>query len=124
MEHVGSLQPLPKQEPKNVLTGLVRKTDGNFGKFVSHQAVSYTMEKIPSVNLMEIEYFLPMVGGAIDGYYKVEKVYIGSMKGSPCLKLNLSTYISLGNNQILIYRLKMQPGELISANDMRELYGE
>lgn len=124
LEHVGSLQPLPKQEPKNVLTGLVRKTDGNFGKFVSHQAVSYTMEKIPSVNLMEIEYFLPMVGGAIDGYYKVEKVYIGSMKGSPCLKLNLSTYISLGNNQILIYRLKMQPGELISANDMRELYGE
>jgi len=33
-------------------------------------------------------------GGNIDGYYKVEKVYFGTKNGKPCLKLNLSTFIS------------------------------
>lgn len=122
LEDVGSLRPFPKQERRNVFTGLVRKTDEDFEIFINHQAVSYTMEKIPSINLMEIEYFLPMVGGVIDGYYKVEKVYIGSLKGNPCLKMNLSTYIPLGNKKVQIYRSRMQPGELISERCMERLY--
>nr|WP_325288904.1 hypothetical protein [uncultured Bacteroides sp.] len=40
--------------------------------------------------------YLPMVKGKIDGYYKVDKVYFGSVQKRPCLKLNLSTYIPLG----------------------------
>ena len=81
------------------------------------------MEKIPtSINVMDIEYFLPMVGGRIDGYYKVEKVYFSSKNSNLCLKLNLSTYISLGETKIPIYRTKMQPGELISNDLMQKLY--
>lgn len=81
------------------------------------------MERIPtSINMMDIEYFLPMVGGSIDGYYKVEKVYFGSQHSKPCMKLNLSTYISLGENRVPIYRTKMQPGELISYELMVRLY--
>ena len=83
------------------------------------------MEKIPTIiNLMNIEYFLPMIAGNIDGYYKVEKVYFLFPKDNeiPNLKLKLSTYIPLGDKKIQIYRIKMQPGELISEEDMKRLY--
>lgn len=78
--------------------------------------------KSTSINVMDIEYFLPMVGGRIDGYYKVAKVYFGSKSGKPCLRLNLSAYIPLGETKVSIYRTKMQPGELISYKLMVELY--
>lgn len=81
------------------------------------------MERIPtSINMMDIEYFLPMVGGCIDGYYKVEKVYLGTKDRELCLKLNLSTYIPLGESKVNIYS-KMRPGELISYDLMTKLYG-
>ena len=105
------------------MTGLVRNSDNDFDNFRSHRSKTYTMEKLPqSINMMDIEYFLPMVGGCIDGYYKVEKVYIGTKGNQPCLRLNLSTYIPLGERIVHIYRTLMQPGELISYNKMVELY--
>ena len=123
VENVGTLDKLPKPEVKDVLTGLVRRTDSDYANFYNHVAKTYTMEKIPtSINVMDIRYFLPMVGGDIDGYYKVEKVYFGTRGGNICLKLNLSTYISLGEKWIPIYRSKMQPGELISNKQMVDLY--
>ena len=83
IDNVGTLAQQPKQEIRNILTGLVRRTDGNFPDFDSHTAKTYTMEKIPtSINVMDIRYFLPMVGGDIDGYYKVEKVYFGTKNGN------------------------------------------
>lgn len=122
-DNVGTLNKLPKQEIRNVLTGLVRTSDSDFETFSSHASRAYTMEKIPiSINVMDIEYFLPMVGGCIDGYYMVEKVYFGTKNGKPCLKLNLSTYILLGETKVSIYRNKMQPGELISYDLMVKLY--
>ena len=123
IDKVGTLDKLPKQEIKDVLTGLVRKTDADYQAFFDHIAKTYTMEKIPtSVNVMDIRYFLPMVGGDIDGYYKVEKVYFSTKNDNPCLKLNLSSFISLGSSRTPIYRIKMQPGELISNDLMMELY--
>ena len=123
IDAIGTLSP-PLKQKKNILTGLVRKTDDNFEIFVNHQATFYIMEKIPAVNLMNIEYFLPMVAGDIDGYYKVEKVYFHFPKDNeiPNLKLKLSTHIPLGDKKIQIYRIKMQPGELISEEDMKRLY--
>lgn len=123
VENVGTLDKLPKPEVKDVLTGLVRRTDSDYANFYNHVAKTYTMEKIPtSINVMDIRYFLPMVGGDIDGYYKVEKVYFGTRGGNICLKLNFSTYISLGEKWIPIYRSKIQPGELISNKQMVDLY--
>ena len=123
--NVGTLGKLPKPENRNVLTGLVRKTDADYADFCNHAAKTYTMERIPTaINMMDVEYFLPMVGGCIDGYYKVEKVYLGTKNGRPCLKLNLSTFIPLGEDSIPIYRIKMQPGELISHDLMVKLYGK
>lgn len=123
-EKVGTLEKISKSEVSNILTGLVRVADKDYPDFINHVSRRYTMETIPSaVNMMDIEYFLPMVGGYIDGYYKVEKVYIGSNERKLCLKINLSTYIPLGENKVQIYRSKMQPGELISRETMLNLYG-
>lgn len=123
VDNTGTLNKLSKPEVKNILTGLVRSSDSDFETFSNHTSKTYTMERIPtSINVMDIEYFLPMVGGRIDGYYKVEKVYFGTKNGKPCLKLNLSAYISLGENKVSIYRTKMQPGELISYDLMVKLY--
>ena len=76
---------------RNVLTGVVRKADKDYSIFIEHQAGIYTMQKIPSVNIMDVEYFLPMVGGCIDGFYKVEKLYFATYKDNgidyPSLKL-------------------------------------
>ena len=121
--NVGTLNMLPKPEVKNILTGMVRTTDTDYSDFYSHTAKTYTMERIPtSINVMNIRYFLPMVGGDIDGYYKVEKVYLGYKNENLCLKLNLSSFISLGKKWVSIYRIKMQPGELISFDLMTKLY--
>lgn len=120
---VGILAKRTEQEVKNILTGLVRTSDKDFDNFSDHASKTYTMERIPtSINMMNIEYFLPMVGGSIDGYYKVDKVYLGAKDGNICLKLNLSTYIPLGETKVPIYRSKMQPGELISNELMVQLY--
>ena len=110
---------------RNVLTGVVRKADKDYSIFIEHQAGIYTMQKIPSVNLMDVEYFLPMVGGCIDGYYKVEKLYFSTYKGNgsdcPCLKLKLGEYIKVGSEWVNIYSI-MRPGEVISTNEILRMY--
>ncbi len=123
IENTGTLEKIPKPEVRNILTGFVRASDKDLDDFLNHAPKTYTMERIPtSINVMDIEYFLPMIKGKIDGYYKVDKVYFGSAKKRPCLKLNLSTYIPLGEAKVSIYKLKMQPGELISFGAMAQLY--
>lgn len=123
VENVGTLEKVAKPEVKNVLTGYVRKEDHDYANFFNHTSKKYAMERIPqSINFMDIEYFLPMVSGDIDGYYKVEKVYFGTKGHKLCLKLNLSTYIPLGEERKFIYRTDMQPGEMISFDSMKKLY--
>ena len=125
VENVGTLNQLPQQEVKNILTGLVRRKDKDFIVFSKHIARTYTMEVPPkNINFMDVQYFLPMVGGKIDGYYKVDKVYFGADGGDLRLKLNLSTYIPLGEDKVHIYKTKMQPGELISHDLMLKLYNQ
>lgn len=110
---------------RNVLTGVVRKADKDYSIFIEHQAGIYTMQKIPSVNIMDVEYFLPMVGGCIDGYYKVEKLYFSTYKENgidyPCLKLKLGEYVVVGDEWVNIYKI-MRPGEIISTNDVLRMY--
>ena len=110
---------------RNVLTGVVRKADKDFSIFFEHQAGIYTMQKIPSINLMDVEYFLPMVSGCIDGYYKVEKLYFATYKENgidyPCLKLKLGDYINVGTEWVNIYSI-MRPGEVISMDDIIQMY--
>ena len=125
VDNVGTLNQLPQQEIKNILTGLVRGTDKEFAVFFNHIPRTYTIEVPPKyINFMDVQYFLPMVDGKIDGYYKVDKVYFGADGGNLRLKLNLSTYIPLGDEWVHIYKTKMQPGELISHDLMSNLYNQ
>lgn len=109
---------------KNVLTCLVRKTDDNFKSYDEHNGKSYTMERIPTINLMGIKYLLPMVGGMIDGYYEIERMAIVDNKGVPGLRLRLGEYHHIGDKWVQIYRTKMQPGELISLDYTMKMYNE
>ena len=113
--------PLDKQE-KNVLTGLVRSSDKEFDKFATHAGRTYVMERIPSINLLNVKFFLPMVGGSIDGYYELERIGIAQYNGNPALRLRLGQYYSIGDRWVQIYRTKMQPGELISLEMTIKLY--
>ena len=109
---------------KNVLTCLVRKTDDNFKSYYEHNGKSYTMERIPTINLMGIKYLLPMVGGMIDGYYDIERMAFVDNKGVPGLRLRLGEYHHIGDKWVQIYRTKMQPGELISLDYTMKMYNE
>ena len=109
---------------KNVLTCLVRKTDDNFKSYYEHNGKSYTMERIPTINLMGIKYLLPMVGGMIDGYYEIERMAFVDNKGVPGLRLRLGEYHHIGDKWVHICCTKMQPGELISLDDTMKMYNE
>ena len=113
-----------RPEEKNFFTGLVRRTDSHFKQFLSHEAKTYVMEKIPNVNLMNVRYFLPMVGGGIDGYYEVERIGFTDNRGVPALRLRLGRYIPIGTEWVEIYRSKMQPGELISYEYTMKMYNK
>lgn len=112
----------PDSGEKNVLTCLVRKTDDIFKSYCEHAGKTYTMERIPTVNLINIKYLLPMVGGKIDGYYEIERMAFVDNKGVPGLRLRLGKYHSIGSEWVNIYRIKMQPGELISPDYTLKMY--
>ena len=67
------------------LTCLVRKNEtaedntSLFDLFSNHQAEgkTYVMLNMPSGDISEIKYLLPIVGNAIDGYYEIEDVRFG-----------------------------------------------
>lgn len=111
-------------DEKNVLTCLIMKTDDNFKNYFEHNGKSYTMERIPTINLMGIKYMLPMVGGMIDGYYEIERMAFVDNKGVPGLRLRLGEYHHIGDKWVHIYRTKMQPGELISLDYTMKMYNE
>lgn len=67
------------------LTCIVRKNETDeddtrlYDLFSTHQAAgkTYVMLNMPSGDVSEIRYLLPIVGNAIDGYYEVEDVRFG-----------------------------------------------
>ena len=109
---------------KNVLTCLVTESDDNYKDYEEHKGKSYTMERIPTINLMGIKYLLPMVGGMIDGYYEIERMTFADNKGVSGLRLRLGEYHRIGDKWVHIYRPKMQPGELISLDHTMKMYNE
>lgn len=119
---VGALP--PGSSEKNVLTCLVRKMDDNFKNFYERKGKIYTMERLPTINLMGVKYLLPMVAGMIDGYYEIERMAFVDHKGATGLRLRLGKYHNIGDQWVQIYRTKMQPGELISLDYTMKMYNE
>ena len=119
---VGALP--PGSSEKNVLTCLVRKMDDNFKNFYERKGKTYTMERLPTINLMGVKYLLPMVAGMIDGYYEIERMAFVDHKGATGLRLRLGKYHNIGDQWVQIYRTKMQPGELTSLDYTMKMYNE
>lgn len=119
---VGALP--PGSGEKNVLTCLVRKMDDNFKNFYERKGKIYTMERLPTINLMGVKYLLPMVAGMIDGYYEIERMAFVDHKGATGLRLRLGKDHNIGDQWVQIYRTKMQPGELISLDYTMKMYNE
>ncbi len=109
-------------DEKNIFTCVVRKTDNDFIAFAQHKGKVFIVEKIPSFNLMNVKYLLPMVGGRIDGYYDVVRIGFTEKDNKPALRLRLGEYHRLGDKWVQIYGVKMQPGELISLNYTINMY--
>lgn len=67
-----------------------------------------------------------MVGGKIDGFYKIERLQFGNYldkegNTQPCLKFKLGEYIHIGDTWKSIYDI-MRPGEVISIKDIIRMY--
>jgi hypothetical protein len=104
------------------ITALVTNDDKQLERFFNHTADKYTMRKLPNKNIADLQYFLPMVSGCIDGYYKIERISFGSRSGKTCLNFSLGEFIPLGVNKVQIYRSNMQPGEILKYNEVIKLY--
>lgn len=69
-----------------------------------------------------------MVGGKIDGVYKIERLQFGNYQDKegntrPCLKFKLGKYIHIGDTWKSIYDI-MRPGEVISIEDIIRMYNK
>ena len=65
-----------------------------------------------------------MVSGSIDGVYRIESFSFGTAEGGPILRFKLGEYINFGEKWTNIYKVKMQPGEVISMEMSLKLYDQ
>ena len=119
------------------------KTDNNGEKtvskeyiaFVNHEATSYSMKYMPSGDISEVKYFVPMFDGGISGYYEITGMSFGSRYNEvkdkygnlatvqmPCLNIKLGKYTTLGNRIAEIYNYKAWNGQIHSYPIIAELY--
>ena len=100
------------------LTCLVRKEEmGEDGRknitklyqlFYNHEAegATYVMLNMPSGDISEVKYLLPIIDNSIDGYYDIERISFGtrtketkdglSIPNYPTLRIKMGTYHPLG----------------------------
>lgn len=109
-------------QPKNVLTGLVRKTDAYMSEYENHKATEYIMDVLPA-NILGAKYLLPMLVGKIDGYYRITGLKLTSDTTPQKVLLRLGEYIPLGDKQVDIYKI-MRPNELITLSDVEKMYND
>ena len=91
----------------------------------------FDMKYIPSINLMAVKYFLPMVDGFVDGYYKVNSMSFktvkeanpdGTEKENMYLHLSFGDFIKLGEERVFFYRVKLTAGQLHSISKIENDY--
>ena len=116
---------------KCVLTGYIPKNESEFDNFNLHKGKRFDMRYIPSINLMSVKYFMPMVDGFVDGYYKVQSISFknvkeedknGNIKESMFLHLSLGDFTQLGDNKVFFYKVKMTAGQLHSISKIESDY--
>ena len=104
-----------------MFTGEIKEFHADYMKFRKHEAVVFYTEKLPPVNYKDIEYFMPIIEGRINGYYKVERVGIREKDEKQQLRLKLTDFTPLGEEWVSVVD-KMEAGALISKNYVNALY--
>ena len=129
--HLYQTDPSIDKSEKCVLTGYIPKNEREFENFNSCKGKCFDMKYIPTINLMAVKYFMPMVDGFVDGYYKVKSMSFktvkeqspdGQEKDTMFLHLSLGDYIKLGEDKVFFYRVKMTAGQLHSISKIEEDY--
>lgn len=104
---------------KCVITAVVKKDDKSYPKYNIGEAKEYIMESIPSVSLMSIRYLMPMVSYNILGYYEVTDMKYLEKTGG--MRFKLGRFFTFGDSQVNVAG-KMRHGELLSINNVEDLY--
>lgn len=118
--NVGTLEKKEVKKPQedwtleNVLVGNLRKKDDFDDGFNKHDLKVYLSESIPSVNFLNIKYFLPMQDGKINGYYKVFRLTIDDGR----LKLILNEYTEVATDNVPAKGISNN--QLVSVKNLRE----
>lgn len=105
-------------ESKCFLLAYVDEEDDSSKLFRTHEAKKYLLKGIPAENILGTKYLLPMVGGKIDGYYRIIQLTVED--GRMCLKLG--EYLPLGNRWKAVYSGKERDEELITQSEVDKLY--
>lgn len=129
--HLYQSDPSVDKTEKCVLTGYIPKSDSQFESFDEGKGKRFDMKYIPSINLMAVKYFMPMVDGFVDGYYKVNSMSFktvkeanpdGTEKENMYLHLSLGDFIKLGEERVFFYRVKLTAGQLHSISKIENDY--
>lgn len=129
--HLYQSDPSVDKTEKCVLTGYIPKSDSQFESFDEGKGKRFDMKYIPSINLMAVKYFMPMVDGFVDGYYKVNSMSFktvkeanpdGTEKDNMYLHLSLGDFIKLGEERVFFYRVKLTAGQLHSISKIENDY--
>jgi len=104
----------------SVLTVSVEHSDSTYNLFVSHKADKYLMSAVPAgVNLMDVRYVMPILGGCVDGYYEVKGFSLVKDGQGAGMLFELGGYISLG---VQLTDYDAGPGRLVSLRSVREIF--
>ena len=119
------------KDERCVLTGYIPKSDSQYDSFNEGKGKRFDMKYIPSINLMAVKYFMPMVDGFVDGYYEVKSMSFktikeestqGQIKETVALHLSLGNFIKIGDEKVFFYKVKMTAGQLHSIAKIEEDY--
>ena len=105
-------------ESRNVFTVYLRLSDADYEAFLNHTARKYAIEKLPTVNILEARYLLPMVVGKIDGYYEIKGLAIEDGK----IVFKLGNFLAIGERWSKNISQNMRHGELITMENVHKLY--
>ena len=117
-----------------VITGYIGRSETNYDDFENHKAKSFDMKFLPSVNLLSVKYFLPMVSGFMDGMYKVSKISLKTKKiqvedeaSQTIEKVFIhfdfeKEYIKFGKDRIIVFKEHLGSGQLHTLKNVLNLY--
>ncbi len=103
--------------------------------FANHEATFYSMKYMPSGDISEVRYFVPMYDGGISGYYEITGISFGSRYNEvkdksgnlvtvqmPCLNLRFGKYTPLGERIASVPNYRNWNGQIHSYAEVTALY--